>query len=164
MAKKANNFGRFYALLRQKPEADKDSLVLMFTDGRSSHLRDMTLQEYNEMCNALEYGPGGVRTSAADAERRKLRSSALLRIGRLGINTIDNWDGINAFCLSPRIAGKEFRLLTCSELRKLISKLEQIIQKGGIRSLETKDEPAERQTEVLTYPLYIVKPTSKYLS
>ena len=32
------NYTKFYALLRQCPSADKDELVLQYTDGRTTHL------------------------------------------------------------------------------------------------------------------------------
>lgn len=132
---KRRNYGWFYSLIRLMPEADKDSLVLQFTDGRTTHLHEMRDCEYREMCEALA---GGAEDAGLRA-LKKARSSALLRIGRLGINTIDNWDGINAFCLSPKIAGKEFGRLSVSELKALTAKLEAIIRKGGLRR-EGKNE------------------------
>lgn len=134
MAGRIRSFARFYALLAKCPCADKESLVLQFTDGRTASLREMTAGEYEEMCAALEEAAGPDREQR---ERlRRLRSSALLRIGRLGISTVDNWDGIDAFCLSPRIAGKEFRKLTADELETLVRKLESILRKGGLRAAE----------------------------
>lgn len=86
------DYKQFYALLRQHPRLDKDELVLQFTDGRTTHLTEMTGGEYMQMIGALEEA-----SAPSQAELKRWRSSALLRIGRLGINTIDNWDGINAF-------------------------------------------------------------------
>ena len=140
MRRKANNFGRFYVLAKKNPAIDKESMVLQFTDGRTTHLREMYQDEYNEMCDAIEYGPSGARRSAEAERLRRLRSSVLLRIGRLGINTIDNWDGIDAFCMSPKIAGKEFRKLTAGELETLVKKLESIIRKGGLKGLSAEQE------------------------
>lgn len=164
MRTKAKNFGRFYVLAKKNPAIDKESMVLQFTDGRTTHLREMYQDEYNEMCDAIEYGPERTRQSAEADKLRRLRSSVLLRIGRLGINTIDNWDGIDAFCKSPKIAGKEFRKLSTEELETLVKKLESIIRKGGL-----KDMPAAQDTTndhdthqfVVHVPL---KRTSKYLS
>ncbi|MBO7681220.1 MAG: hypothetical protein J6T17_00525, partial [Clostridia bacterium] len=99
MAKR--NYTKFYALLRQRPSIDKDELVLQYTDGRTTHLTEMTNPEYNEMIAALEESMAPSRE-----ELRRWRSSALLRIGRLGISTIDNWEEVNAFVSSPKIAGK----------------------------------------------------------
>ena len=48
------NYTKFYALLRQCPSADKDELVLQYTDGRTTHLTQMTEPEYQEMVAALE--------------------------------------------------------------------------------------------------------------
>lgn len=141
--KKISNFGRFYALLKANPQIDKDSVIMQYTDGRTTHLREMSAQEYIEMCDAIEYGPGRQRQNEYETRRRKLRSAALLRIGRLGINTVDNWDGINAFCLSPKIAGKEFGQLSPTELEQLVQRLEMIIRKGGLKAVETKPTTTE---------------------
>ncbi|MBQ1792652.1 MAG: hypothetical protein II008_20955 [Oscillospiraceae bacterium] len=125
----------FYALLRQHPYADKEELVMQFTDGRTTSLREMTDMEYMQMVGALEEA-----SAPARAELKRWRSSALLRIGRLGINTIDNWDGINAFVSSRKIAGKPFYELTIPELQQLVRKLEAIEKKGGLKSLNPSAE------------------------
>lgn len=150
--KKVKSYGRFYAAMRHHPEADKEDLVMQFTDGRTTSLKAMSQKEFDEMCDVLE------RTATNrthKTELKKLRSSVLKRIQRLGISTIDNWDGIDEFCMSPKIAGKKFAALNCEELKALIGKLEAIIRKGGIRSLEERPKP-------IMIPL--PKPQTKYLS
>ena len=127
------NYSRFYGLLRQQPSIDKDEIVLQFTDGRTTHLTEMTDAEYFDMLDAI-----GQTVQPSHAELKRWRSSALLRIGRLGINTIDNWDGINAFVSSPKIAGKPFYELTVSDLQDLVRKLEMIERKGGLHSHQEK--------------------------
>ncbi len=139
MAKR--NYTKFYALLKQRPSIDKDELVLQYTDGRTTHLTEMSNPEYNEMISALENSMAPSRE-----ELRRLRSSALLRIGRLGISTIDNWEEVNAFVSSPKIAGKVFYDLSVPELRELVRKLEAIARKGGLKKQE---EPVPQF--VLTY-------------
>lgn len=138
-------YGRFYALLRNHPFADKNELVMTYTGGRTTHLHEMKPYEYKEMCAALD----NTDFSAQKQQLKKARSAVLLRLGRLGINTVDNWDEINAFCLSPKIAGKEFRQLSLSELQALIPKLQSIIHKGGLKQLNPDDakktEPAQEE-------------------
>ena len=164
MRTKAKNFGRFYVLAKKNPAIDKESMVLQFTDGRTTHLREMYQDEYNEMCDAIEYGSEGARRSAEADKLRRLRSSVLLRIGRLGINTIDNWDGIDAFCKSPKIAGKEFRKLSTEELETLRSKLESIIRKGGLKGLPAEQEEAVID-DVKPFVVHVpLKKASRYLS
>ena len=137
---KIKDYGRFYALLKKYPAIEKDDIVLQFTDGRTTHLREMKAKEYLEMCDAIEGKPKP--TTAPDAqELKRARSSVLLRIGRLGINTIDNWAEIDQFCLSPKIAGKEFKELSISELQQLVRKLRAIHDKGGIRNLPEPPQP-----------------------
>ena len=125
----------FFALLKKLPMVDKEELVLQFTDGRTTSLREMTDCEYMSMIGALEEAAAPSR-----AELKRWRSSALLRIGRLGINTIDNWDGINAFVSSSKIAGKPFYNLNVAELQQLVRKLEAIERKGGLKSVDQRSE------------------------
>lgn len=144
------NYKPFYALLKKLPSVDKEEIVLQFTDGRTTHLTEMTDNEYMQMLGSLEEATGPSR-----AELKRWRSSALLRIGRLGINTIDNWDGINAFVSSNKIAGKPFYELTVGELQLLVRKLESIERKGGLKSLERKNdmEAASEALRALSWAL-----------
>lgn len=159
MAGRIRSFARFYALLGKCPCADKESLVLQFTDGRTASLREMSEEEYEEMCAALEEASG--RGREYRERLRRLRSSALLRIGRLGISTVDNWEGIDAFCLSPRIAGKEFRRLSADELESLVRRLECILRKGGLKAAE--EAPPDGDDALRRYmALFVAK--SGYLS
>ncbi len=146
------NYRQFYTLLKEHPQIDKDELVLQFTDGRTTHLTEMTGAEYMQMIGALEEA-----SAPARAELKRWRSSALLRIGRLGINTIDNWDGINAFVSSRKIAGKPFYELKVPELQQLVRKLESIDRKGGLKAMEeTAEEPHPKALEALSW---IKRPT-----
>ena len=147
------NYNHFFALLKEHPQVDKDELVLQFTDGRTTSIREMTAGEFMQMVGALEEASAPSR-----AELKRWRSSALLRIGRLGINTIDNWDGINAFVSSSRIAGKPFYELKVPELQQLVRKLEAIERKGGLRSLEQKTD-TEASSEALQALSWAARPT-----
>lgn len=157
-AKGKKGYSLFYALLKNHPDADKDELVLTYTGGRTSHLHHMKTWEYNEMCNAL------ARTDASAhlVQVKKARSQALLWIQRLGINTLD-WDAVNAFCLSDKIAGKEFRDLSIAELQVLHRKLRSIYDKGGIKNLPAAEQapqvaPQPQEDEM---PLVIKIQTNK---
>lgn len=166
MAKiKQNNFGRFYCLTKGRPEIDKESMVSQFTDGRTTHLREMYREEYEEMCDMLQYGSPTERRAQEQALKRA-RSAALLRIGRLGINTVDNWDVINTFCLSSKIAGKRFASLSVDELKSLVRKLENILRKGGLKAAGITAD-AENKREQEAKAIYIPMPVpgnTKYLS
>lgn len=146
------DYRQFYALLRQHPHIDKEELVLQFTDGRTTHLTEMTGGEYMQMIGALEEA-----SAPSQAELKRWRSSALLRIGRLGINTIDNWDGINAFVESKKIAGKPFYQLKVAELQQLVRKLEAIERKGGLKSLEEK--PEDSTADAVTVHSWFSRPS-----
>ncbi len=132
---KKNDYSRFYALLKKHPMADKEELVSKFTGGRTTHVSQMKKDEFIALCDMLQYG-SEQEQAARNLALKRARSAALLRIGRLGINTIDNWEGINAFVSSPKIAGKKFYDLSTDELKALTSKLESIIRKGGLKQAE----------------------------
>ena len=134
-AVKKNDYSRFYALLKKHPMADKEELVSQYTGGRTTHVSQMKKDEFIALCDMLQYGSEQEQT-ARNLALKRARSAALLRIGRLGINTIDNWEGINAFVSSPKIAGKKFYDLSTDELKALTSKLESIIRKGGLKKAE----------------------------
>ncbi len=138
----AKNYKRFYALLKQNQDADKDDLVMSFTDERTNSLREMTEEEFDEMCDALQYGAGQGYGRQRMEDLKRARSAVLVRLQRLGIQTTDNWDGIDAFCLSKRIAGKKFAALTVSELKALTSKLEMIRRRGGLKDPEEREAAA----------------------
>ena len=130
---KVKNFSRFYALAKNIPgdrEELKENLVRAFTNGRTISLRDMSLEEYNRMCNSLQESQSSASLSQKDftAVIKKKRSAVLTRMQKLGINTSD-WAEVDEFCLDPRIAGKEFRKISLDELGKLIKKLESISSK-----------------------------------
>lgn len=130
---KVKNFSRFYALAKNIPgdrEELKENLVRAFTNGRTISLRDMSLEEYNRMCNSLQESQSSASLSQKDftAVIKKKRSAVLIRMQKLGVNTSD-WAEVDEFCLDPRIAGKEFRKISLDELGKLIKKLESISSK-----------------------------------
>ena len=53
----SRNYARFYILLNRLPTEDKDelkaSLVSQYTGGRTESLREMTVNEYDAMCETL---------------------------------------------------------------------------------------------------------------
>lgn len=131
--RKPRSYSRFYALLRRLPgdrEETKRTLVARFTEGRTSSLRDMRIEEYEAMCRAIdaELVHPGVTEEEARAEIKRCRSAVLRRMQKLGVDTTD-WSAVDAFCLSPRIAGKRFCQLSADELRALIPKIEAIRRK-----------------------------------
>ena len=161
--KNNSRYGRCWVLMKGREHMiDKDEIVMQFTDGRTTHLSEMTRDEYNEMCAALE---GRFNRAAYEQQLKKARSAVLYRVGKLGINTIDNWDEINAFLLSPKIAGKVLYEMSLDEMKELTRKLEAIIKKGGIKSLH-EEEPTAQEELAILITANPVKATanSKYLS
>ena len=147
MGTKKRNYSRFYAIASAKGidlDQYKEDLVSEFTHGRTTHLKEMTDAEYDEMCSCLQYDRRKAETSEAYlTQRRKSRSAVLNRIQRLGVDTTD-FSKVNAFCLDRRIAGKPFGMLSVDELEALIPKLESMLR---------KPKP-QRETKGHAVPLY----------
>lgn len=134
MGKRKRNYSRFYAIAKAKGidlDQHKETLVAQFTGGRTESLREMSPAEYEQMCECLQTGRRIGETSEAYKERlRRARSAALNRMQRLGVDTSDRtFAAVNEFCLSPRIAGKPFGMLSVEELQALVPKLEAILRK-----------------------------------
>lgn len=159
-------YTRFYGLIKGNDYIDKDEMVLQFTDGRTTHINEMTNAEFEEMCDMITDRKLEERNSYKE-KVRKARSSVLCSIGRLGINTVDNWEEINAFLMSPKIAGKLLYEMDLQELKDLKRKLEAIARKGGIKSIKAEEEARaqEELTKIITAtPVKTTTTNSKYLS
>lgn len=134
------NYARFYTLLKKLPRADKETLVEQYTHGRTVHLRETSIEEYNMMCNDMERVTGyDERREAIRKELRRKRSVCLKLMQKLGIDTTD-WARINDFCRHPRIAGKVFARLSLTELDSLQTKLRGIMRKGGLKPHAPREE------------------------
>ncbi len=118
-----DNYGKFYMLLKRLPGADKEALVQEFTNGRTTSLREMKNEEYEQMCRKLEEVAGWDESRAAHrAALRKARSGVLRQMQLWGVDTT-NWERVDQFCADKRIAGKYFRYLSIEELNALNVKL-----------------------------------------
>lgn len=136
------NYHRFYASLNRLPggntEDMKETLVLSFTDGRTTSLKEMTQKEYNAMCASLEERTGWKE------QLRKKRSLCLKLMQKAGIDTTD-WHRVNDFCRNPKIAGREFAQLGVKDLDALQVKLRAIMRKCGLRPAKAQETATESQ-------------------
>lgn len=148
--KRIENFSRFYAALHRLPyttdDDTKEGLVQLYTGNRTSSLREMTVEEYDEMCCRLE------DLTDYRGRLKKWRSHVLHQMQRMGIDTSD-WTRINAFCADPRIAGKVFARLSDEELERLSVKLRTIQRKGGLKPKKEPTPPAQPQVEYMMVPI-----------
>ncbi len=127
------NYARFYGLLKKLPGADKETLVYCTTCGRTTSLREMTSEEYDELCASMEELTGW------KVQVKKARSVCLKLMQQAGIDTTD-WQRINDFCRHPKIAGKAFARLSLSDLDTLQAKLRAIMRKGGLKPHAPREE------------------------
>ena len=130
------NFHRFYASFNRLPGGDaedlKETLVSSFTDGRTTHLHEMTRKEYDALCTSLEERTGWKE------QLKKKRSLCLKLMQKAGVDTTD-WARVNDFCQNPKIAGKVFAQLGLKDLDALRVKLRAIMGKGGLRPAKPKE-------------------------
>lgn len=135
MSGQVTNFGRFYGLLKLMPGMDKEELkqqlVMYWTMGRTDSLREMTQHEYHKMCDELNYTlKKQVQDdkNTFDALRRQKRSTCLKLLQKIGVDTTD-WNAVNSYCRSPKIAGTLFKNLSLDDLDDLSMKLRMILKK-----------------------------------
>ena len=126
-----NNYAAFYALLKSMPGVSKEDLVLQWTNGRTSSLKEMSEREYTLMIRQLRQQVENLE------EKKKARSAVLKQFQLYGIDTTD-WDAVDRFCASPRIAGKAFRYLTIAELKTLRVKMLSIRNKAELKGYEQR--------------------------
>ena len=125
------NYAAFYALLKSMPGASKEDLVLQWTNGRTSSLKEMSEREYTLMIRQLRQQVENLE------EKKKARSAVLKQLQLYGIDTTD-WDAVDHFCCTPRIAGKPFRYLTIPELKALRVKMLSIRNKAELKGYEQR--------------------------
>ena len=106
-------------------EEFRKDLIRQYTGNRTDSLRQMSSQEYDTCCRAME------GLTKRNDQLRKKRSLCLKLMQQLGIDTTD-WTRINSFCNDRRIAGKPFARLNAAELEALAAKLRTIQRKGGL--------------------------------
>ena len=135
MSGQVNNFARFYGLLKLMPGMDKEELkqqlVMYWTMGRTDSLREMTQHEYHNMCDELNYmlkKQVQDDKNTFDALRRQKRSTCLRLMQKIGVDTTD-WNAVNSYCRSPKIAGTVFKNLGLDDLDDLSMKLRMILKK-----------------------------------
>lgn len=133
MSGQVTNFARFYTLLNRMPyvgdkEDLKRDLVLQGTNGRTGSLREVSKKEYAAICESMERVALGNDREKFIEQRRRSRSICLKLLQKIGVDTTE-WDKVNSYCKSPKIAGKVFRDLNLDELDELSLKLRMILKK-----------------------------------
>lgn len=119
------SFSRFFGLIRKVNQEDmKEALVSQFTNGRTVHLHDMTLKEYEEMCKSLE-GKEASHVRFEDTDLKKWRRVCLKLLKEVGVNT-ESWSDINRYVKSKKLAGKIFGHLSVEELMALSRQLRMV--------------------------------------
>lgn len=134
MNKAKNKHSRFFAILAKLPGADKEELIWNYSNMLTTSLSEFSTKmpkEYASMLQDLERNLPKPTREQADREQKALRSAVLKRLQKHGIDTTD-WNKVNAFLESDKIAGKRMYEMSNEELSALIPKLESILRKDGI--------------------------------
>jgi hypothetical protein len=133
---------RFYALLGQIPQANKEEWVWQYSNLRTTSLREFHAidpQGYSRMIGEMQDLIGEINGHKANnpeiAELKRLRSAILHRLQKHGVDTTD-WDKVNAFMQQPRIAGKALGKMSADEMRALIKKMQAVLSKDKAKRAE----------------------------
>lgn len=113
---------KFNALLRELYNQNKEEAKEGILSGYGvQSTKDLTEPQLDKILAGLETEKGKRQTDAPP-EIRKLRSTALTLLTKIGVDTT-NWSRVNNYLEEPRICGK--RLYDCdkTELDALIKKL-----------------------------------------
>lgn len=137
MKQQIDNFSRFYSLLKRMPyEGDREDLkcelVSQATSGRTCSLKEVSRKEYHSMCETMERLCPDDGREKHEYRRRKARSSCLKLMQQIGVDTTD-WNAVNSYCRSPKIAGKAFRDLGIPELESMSLRLRMILKKNSVQ-------------------------------
>jgi hypothetical protein len=122
----SGKYALFFALLHSLTGYKKEDAIYDFTDERTTHLGELTKEEYGGLCNYLQ---GIVNL---DATRRRAGSRVLNLLTEMGFKTTrkEFWTEIDRFLCDKRIAGKRYRDLSAEEHEQLIPKLRALKNKG----------------------------------
>ncbi len=106
----SRNYARFYILLNRLPTEDKGelkaSLVSQYTGGRTESLREMTVNEYDAMCEDMQRMDENYKAREIYREQLRQKRSTVLRLmQKRGIDTTD-WNRVDAYCQNPRSRAK----------------------------------------------------------
>lgn len=132
-------FDKFYALLAQMPNANKEELIWQFSNMLTVSLREFYAKQpenYKRMIAAMQTEVN--KRNGQGAEVKRLRSAILNRLQKYGVDTT-SWARVNQFLQQPRIAGKRLYEMSVGEMRDLIPKLEMILEKAA----KNKDKELE---------------------
>ena len=128
----SRNYARFYVLLNRLPTEDKDelkaSLVSQYTGGRTESLWEMTVNEYDAMCEDMQRMDENYKAREIYREQRRQIRATVLKFMQMQVIVSTDCGRFDAYCQNPRIAGKKFARLTTGELDTVAIKL-RIIQR-----------------------------------
>ena len=112
-------------------EEQRRAMLYELTDGRTNSTKDLTYDEAQYLSgflNGAAQMADNIGTQLEQKAMKRMRSAVLKRLQQIGIDTTD-WDNVNAYLSSKKIAGKPLYNLDYNELQALIPKLESIKKK-----------------------------------
>lgn len=112
-------------------EEQRRAMLYELTDGRTNSTKDLTYAEAQYLSgflNGAAQMADNIGTQLEQKAMKRMRSAVLKRLQQIGIDTTD-WDNVNAYLSSKKIAGKPLYNLDYNELQALIPKLESIKKK-----------------------------------
>lgn len=125
-------------------EEIKEQLCDLVTNGRTTSLQDLSARELGRLRKELKERTCGATDNMM---LKRKRSIVLRKLNAYGVDT-GSWKAINDFVRDKRIAGKPFRELTISELRKLEKKMSAIIANSKKVKRQKPEEIIESKVSV----------------
>ena len=131
-----SNFAKFYTLLKQMPQADKETLVDAYSGGRTSSLRDFASSDPTgfrfmiaDMESKVNNVPAKAKKNDADEpQKRRFRSLILRAMQDQGVMVVNgDWSAVNEFV--RRYAGRDKKLstMTLDELKTFNSQVHKLL-------------------------------------
>lgn len=127
---KKRNYKRFWGLLKEVTGGmESREMVFNWTSGKKEHLRDLTDEEYKNLCKYLENQLPDM--AKIKRQRAKILSIATQNLG-FGLNgnaSRVDWERFNTFMKNRSVLRKTLPEYKVDELPKLVTQFELIAKK-----------------------------------
>ncbi|NDW10929.1 hypothetical protein [Dysgonomonas sp. 520] len=131
-----SDFARFYALLKQMPHADKEELVFVYSDSKTTSLREFLRMDaigFSKMVSDMQHQVDELKQNEEKPQenevvKRRFRSLILRAMQDQGV-TVKNgdWSDVNNFVERYAGAGKRLSKMTLDELKIFNSQVHKLL-------------------------------------
>lgn len=131
-----SDFAKFYALLKQMPHADKETIIESYSGGETTSLREFKkrnprgfswmLTDMENKVTSPQSSPKG--READEPQKRRFRSLILWAMQEQGV-TVKNrdWSDVNSFVEKYAGTGKSLSNMSIDELKKFNAQVHKLL-------------------------------------